>query len=47
VLPCETTSTHAPVRKSGTIASYQYGSSRAVRSFSDSARSRASYGMTA
>jgi len=26
VLPCETTSTQPPASKSGTIASYQYGS---------------------
>ena len=36
-----------PGAQSGTIASYQYGSSRAVTSFSDSVRGRASGGSAA
>ena len=47
VLPCETTSTHKPVSRSGTIASYQYGRRRAETSRSDSVRGLASAGMAA
>jgi hypothetical protein len=47
VLPCETTSTQPPSSRSGTIASYQYGSSRAETSRRDSARGCASGGSMA
>jgi hypothetical protein len=47
VLPCETTSTQPPARRSGTMASYQYGSSRAETSRRDSPLGLASGGRQA
>src|SRR6478752_453948 len=47
LLPCAATRTVAPLRRSGTIASYQYGSMRTTTSARHSVAGRASGGRNA